>query len=72
MMGKIYCYFCGGELQWSGDANASDVSGEYREDDPAVVSLYTCARCGRDYEIFEPDEDARMGEYKDYWHGDGA
>ena len=65
------CLFCGGDLSWGSDSNASDVSAVHSEDDTAVVSYYTCMRCGRDYEIVEPPKEEREGQYKDYWNGKG-
>lgn len=41
----------------------------YEDDDTAVVSFYHCKRCGRDYEIAEPCEEERNGEYSSYWNG---
>ena len=67
-MENLKCPFCDGDLIWSSDANASDVSDEYQEEDTAVVSYYLCSCCGRDYEIFEPNKEAREGQYKDYWN----
>ena len=64
----LKCPFCNGNLIWSSDSNASDVCDEYDESDTAVVSYYLCSKCGRDYEVFEPKESDRMGEYKDYWN----
>lgn len=45
------CPHCGGRLMWDSDDNASDVSGDYAEDDPAVISSYTCTRCGAHVEL---------------------
>ena len=63
------CPFCGGELAWNSDFNASELyGGEYSDDDPAVCSYYTCRRCGRSYEICDPVQEERDGEYSDYWN----
>ena len=63
------CPFCGGELAWNSDFNANELyDGEYSEDDPAVVSYYTCTRCGRPYEVCEPAQEEREGEYSEYWN----
>lgn len=64
----LKCPFCDGDLIWGSDSDASDVCGEYEEDDAAVVSYYLCSRCGRDYEIFEPRREDREGAYKEYWN----
>ena len=64
------CPYCGGKMMWGSDANASDICEEYEENDTAVVSYYICSRCGRDYEIFDPKESDRKGEYKNYWCGE--
>ena len=64
------CLFCGGDLAWDSDANASDAFGEYGEDDSAVVSYYHCVTCGRDYEICEPRKEDRETIYKDFWENE--
>lgn len=63
------CPFCKGDMIWGSDANASDICDDYSETDTAVVSYYTCSRCERDYEIFEPPQEERTGQYKEYWLG---
>ena len=63
----LRCPLCGGDLIWGGDAMASEICDEYSEEDTAVWSNYTCSVCGRYYEIYEPNEDERKGEYCGYW-----
>ena len=63
------CPFCGGRLVWDSDENANVIHSEYGEDDTAVVSFYHCSNCGRDYEISEPCEEERNGEFARYWDG---
>lgn len=65
--GKFKCFFCGGDVNWESDANASDVSDMYDEDDTATVSYYSCSRCGRSYEIIEPPKSERETFFNDYW-----
>lgn len=67
---KIRCIFCGGELILTGNANASDVCSDYEDDESAVVTYAYCRVCGRDYEIIDPPEDERNGEYSKYWNGE--
>ncbi len=66
-MKNLKCLFCGGDLCWNSDANASETYAEYTEDDTAVISYYTCMKCGRSYEISEPNKEDRKREYKEYW-----
>lgn len=70
-MNHIVCPLCGGEMIWDSNANASDVCDFYEDDDEAVVSYYTCSKCGRNYEIIDPLREERDNEYKEYWHGKG-
>lgn len=65
---KLKCLFCGGDLIWSSDCNATDVCADYSEDDSAVCSFYICSRCGRDYEIIEPPQEERDQLYNNYWN----
>ena len=62
------CPFCGGELGWNSSNMAADISDDYGDDEVAVVSYYTCRRCGRSFEVFDPTEDERNGEYSEYWN----
>lgn len=62
------CLFCGGDLCWDSDTNASDIYAEYSEDDSAVVSYLHCLKCGRSYEVCEPNEEERESIFKDYWN----
>lgn len=68
--GNLKCPICGGDLVWGNDFDACDVSDNYEKDDGAVVSNYTCSKCGRYYEIYEPCKEEREGEYRDFWHSD--
>ena len=61
------CPVCGGRLVWDSDENANEARTEYSEDDSAIVSYYHCANCGRDYEIADPCEEERKGEFAAYW-----
>lgn len=61
------CFFCGGALTWDSTEMACDVSSDYDDTDFATVELYHCSKCGRDYEIFEPNEEQREKEYRDFW-----
>lgn len=70
MNGNLKCPLCGGELAWHSDQNAADVSDEYEGDESAIVSYYTCSRCGRDFEIFDPTKEERENEYRGYWNNE--
>lgn len=59
---------CGGTLIWGGDDDADAISDLYDADDGAVVSNYTCQRCGRFIEIIDPPKESREGVYKEYWN----
>lgn len=61
------CPFCGGELYWSSNAPAHELSDMYSETDTAMVMFMVCSRCGRDFEVFDPPESERESEYKEYW-----
>ena len=69
MADTLICPLCGGALQWDSDQNAADVCDGYDENDTAVISYYTCGKCGRSYEICDPPKKERENEYKDYWNG---
>lgn len=44
------CLFCSTELIWDSDFDAKEVDeDEYEGDDSAIVSFYTCPKCGRKY-----------------------
>ena len=64
---NLKCPFCDGDLIWNSDCDVQELCDDYDEDDTAIASYYLCSRCGRDYEIIEPKEEDRMGEYKEYW-----
>ena len=59
--------FCGGDICHGSDSPACEMYDGYEEGDDAIVSFYTCTRCGRDIEVTEPNENERNNEYKDYW-----
>lgn len=61
----IKCFFCGSELCWNSDANANDLWDGYS--DEACMHFYTCPRCGRSYEVVEPDLEEKNLNYKEYW-----
>ena len=65
---KLTCIFCGGDLSWDSEENASDISPHYDGDDEAIVHFIHCRKCGRYYEIYDPTKDEREGDYKDYWN----
>lgn len=48
---------------------AKDFCMGYEDDDTAVVSFYHCSKCGRSYEITEPNKEERDSEYAAYWKG---
>ena len=67
-MSNLICPKYGGQLCWNSDDMASEVyDGEYAEDNEAIVSNYTCMRCGRSIEITDPVQEEREGQYADYW-----
>lgn len=53
------CLFCNGDLIWENDFQANEVSDMYEDDDDAVVGFYTCSKCGRKYEIYDPPKEER-------------
>ncbi len=63
----IKCPLCGGTLIWGGDANACELSDMYDDDDEAISSNYTCQRCGRFFEIYDPPKEEREEQYREYW-----
>lgn len=63
------CLFCSTELIWDSDFDAKEVDeDEYEGDDSAIVSFYTCPKCGRKYQISDPTKEERENEYKEYWN----
>ena len=66
--GNLKCIFCGGDLCWNGDKDLYEVNDEISEDDGGVMGSYTCQRCGRDHEIFDPPKEERESIYRDYWN----
>ena len=62
------CPYCGGRMVWSTPDMAYELCDEYDEEDTAVVDYYVCQECGRDFEIYEPNEEARKTTYKQYWN----
>lgn len=61
------CMYCGSRLTWNSSCMAADMSDDYEDDDTASVNFFHCPTCGRDYEVAEPSEEEREGEYADYW-----
>ena len=59
----LICPMCGGML-----IMANEVSLLYEGDEEAISSNYTCNRCGRLYQITDPEKDAREGQYREYWN----
>lgn len=66
-MSDMNCYFCGGDLIWDSDSNANEIGTNYDDTDPATVSFYTCSKCGRSYEIYEPSMEEKRVDYNDFW-----
>lgn len=69
MNNEMKCPLCGGNLQTAGSEQAANVRMEYQGDQSAKVRYYTCGKCGREYEIFDPTKDNREGQYREYWNG---
>ena len=45
------CFKCGEDkVFWNSDFDADECGYEH----PGIVSYYTCANCGSEYEVFEP------------------
>ena len=63
------CPFCGGNIVWGSDENADDCYAEYEGDEEAIVSFYTCDKCGRQFEVSMPVKEERETTYKAYWKG---
>ena len=61
------CFFCSEEVRWNSDANANEILAGYDEDDTAVVSFFTCPRCGRSYRVADPSQEERENEYREYY-----
>lgn len=61
------CFFCGEEVRWNRDANANEILTGYDEEDTAVVSFFTCPRCGRSYRVADPSQEERENEYREYY-----
>ena len=66
-MDEFKCFYCGENLKWNSTVMASDIYGEYFEDTVAKINYFTCPKCGRDYEIFDPTEEDRDTYYSTYW-----
>lgn len=62
------CLFCGAPLVWEDNTDCSNF-GDYDDDDTAVISSLHCPKCGRSYEIWDPPQEKRENEYKEYWEG---
>lgn len=61
------CIFCGGELSWDGQEDASQISFNYADDNTAIVHYLGCRKCGRDYQIIDPVKEERENQFKEYW-----
>ena len=61
------CLFCGGELSYHGNDMANEVYGDYEDDNAAVISYLKCRKCGRNYEVVDPNKEERENDYKAYW-----
>ena len=64
----LKCIFCGGQLCWDSDFDASEVHGA-EECDGGIVGYYHCMKCVREYEISDPVREERDTTFKEYWHG---
>jgi len=69
LLGGMHCPKCGGELILDSSMSLCDVYDNAEGDTEGIVDYYTCSKCGREYEICDPNKDERDGEYSDYWHG---
>ena len=69
-MSNMICPKCGGVLCWNSDAMANEISDDYADDDEAIVSNYTCKRCGREIEVLDPVRSEREGDYAEFWDND--
>lgn len=61
------CMYCDTELVCTGCVNCSE-HGDYKDTDSAVISYFDCPKCGRSYEVWEPNEEDRNGRYNEYWN----
>lgn len=62
------CMVCGHGLAWQNDFMASEVGLTESEDpqDDCIISLWSCGRCGTEYEIRYPSENEKKNyEYYD-------
>ena len=64
---KPTCFYCGHELCWDSDFNASDIYAGYEDDETAAASFYHCPHCGRTYEVVEPIREEKELNYNKYW-----
>ena len=65
--------YCGAELNCESECAASERSDNYDALDGAVIAYFSCPKCGRYYEVWEPNKSERDGEYKEFWgHGDNG
>jgi hypothetical protein len=65
------CIFCGAKMVWAGNGQCCE-HGDYDDSDDAVINYYQCPKCGRNYEIWDPPQEKREEEYKEYWEGNGT
>ena len=61
------CIFCGGELSFDGQEMANHKALDYEDDEVAMVHYIRCKKCGRDYEVIDPNKEERETDYKEYW-----
>ena len=62
------CPFCGGVVSHDSDALGREMYDAYEEGDDALVGFYRCTRCGRDFEVSDPSQEEREGDYAEYWN----
>ena len=50
------------------ETKAAALHGAYDWYDTAKTAFYHCLRCGRSYEVTDPQEIERLNGYKNYWN----
>ena len=61
------CMYCGTPLIFTGNVGCNE-HGDYKDSDPATISYFDCPKCGRSYEVWEPNEEDRNTKFNDYWN----
>ena len=56
---QLICPYCGGHLLNLGEDLASNVRLEYQDSPNAKVHYLICDQCKRDYEVYDPKEEAK-------------